>query len=148
MAVASTPDAETQAGIIARIGDPENTLPRAIGRSWTQRQSQLALSFGLGVLYVTRDAADAKIAEFRDRTDFAMPGDLSAKDSQTWDHVVAVRAEVQAEIERLEARIAASSLPLAGVPAALPGDPYGCRPRAGNPRQVGSPYLPTFRRWP
>ena len=85
--------------------------------------------------YTKRQALDNLLGGIWDRVDFDQAG-VNEKAGQQTEHLQTLRAETQAEIERLEMQMVASRPAIVGVIGA--SSPYDCSP----------PYGPPVRPWP
>jgi len=102
-----------QAQIVAEVGDPNGTVFPLMETLWNMAASTRSGN-ELIALYVKRAAIDVRMAEEAPNTDFKA-GQLQVNASQTWQHLQQMRADVQAELLRIEAKVAATRVPTFGV---------------------------------
>jgi len=146
------PDAQAyQAQILSDLniapGDAVISLTPVL---WTMAALRTGTVLPLQYLYTKRAVIDVLLGRVWEDTDAAIPGDMASRESQKTDHLRALRADVEVQIQALTSTgagigqgLVAGAL-LTVVPP-LPLPVLGNGPDPYSPRYRGTPYPPG---WP
>ena len=126
--------------IVKQVGDTDDALvAEQIATLWALRETVATLS--LRFLYVKRDAIDLLLGHEREEVDQSESRIFELKLSQKFDHLIAIRATVDADIQRRErTRGGPVSGALTQTAPVMPCSP--CTPDANDRRYAGDPYRP------
>jgi hypothetical protein len=139
-------DADLVAQIIREVGDPNGSVAPLAATLFAafadRRLRHPELGPRLQSHYTKRALLDLRLAEEQPSTDINVAQDIRDRQAQRFEHLVQMRADCQAEIERMEAIINANRAPkLAALTATEPiPPPYPGTPDANSPLYQGSPY--------
>ena len=103
--MALTPQQQQQL-IINMIGDENYVLQNNVPLLWDQWSAKASVHSDLQMLYVRRDAINLVLPVARRKVNFSQQGGVNVSASAYFDHLIAMKHEVQTEIERIESKAA------------------------------------------
>jgi hypothetical protein len=125
--------------IVREVGDPNTTVAAVIADLWTEYASLALIDAQLQVLYTKRAALNIRLAEEQAAIDVGLDGDTYRR-GQRFDHLLAMRADTQSEIVRIEKRSTIQGVPVAGfLTKTAPLEPTIDAPDLNSPLYSGLP---------